>query len=768
VPIWLGSGTREEVVPVRSIKQIVPEDMHQSESVIAIDNLEGDSAFYAAQARFVEAAESLEQAISLRRKFLGDNHPDFLAAIESYAVCCNIWGMQSLNNGRCTVSLEMLKKAEAMTEADNVPNFKRRVALRAATFNNLCCYFRDRGKSNAALQFAEKALKIEQHYKQAESPARTHLNYAVLLSTMGRNEEALEHIESAIAVLHDEERQLTYEQVDEHDELMRQETCSVLVLAHYNMWVENLRLNRHAAGLDCLQRAANIAVHKLSPSHPLAEKMQQSYVEAKQRLGLKVPGTPRTPRLLPKMAVTTSDGFHSTIEADHFHFNSREAHPWQKVQLEKASADMAQEILSQNRQITLRTSRPEPKPPPVSEKMPPRTRGIRQMRLHKQTYGTDHVGKELSGAWWDSHPKLQETKGFAGSPILQQQAHGVQPMVSMRSPRTISNSRKQTADVGTGADPKLQTGTSLASAMQEAAMSTASSWPPVPSSPGRAPVATLASSDGLESPHMVAAYEYHRRRMQMRECGIEDAEVDELALEPGRLEAISVLRNRLDTRRAKGLPTPTDLNKNQAATKIQAMTRGYQVRRWSIEELAREMRRQRALQGAEARGMPPPVGASDGKRRVAFKVIYAARRAYVEYAAAVKIQKVARGSITRGKLRRQIEQIANQSAAKVQASLRCWVAINTLKKRKKAAMKIQAWSRQVLACRRVAGIRRLAVLLTRVARGGFERCSLQEKHLMAVRIQRWIRGGKARVCLRKRLQCALQIQRLRDQVDRKG
>ena len=80
-------------------------------------------------------------------------------------------------------------KAEGLTEADNVPNFKRRVSLRAATFNNLCCYFRARGKLNAALQFAEKALKIEQKFKDAENPARTHLNYAVLLSMMNRHEE---------------------------------------------------------------------------------------------------------------------------------------------------------------------------------------------------------------------------------------------------------------------------------------------------------------------------------------------------------------------------------------------------------------------------------------------------------------------------------------------------------------------------------------------------------------------------------------------------
>merc|ERR1719414_1743156 len=97
-----------------------------------------------------------------------------------------------------------------MTEASNAPNFKRRVSLRAETFSNLCCYFRHRGKLNAALQFAERALKIDQRYKGAENSARTHLNYAVLLSSVNRHEEAVEHIESAISILHDQEQQMAY------------------------------------------------------------------------------------------------------------------------------------------------------------------------------------------------------------------------------------------------------------------------------------------------------------------------------------------------------------------------------------------------------------------------------------------------------------------------------------------------------------------------------------------------------------------------------
>merc|ERR1719352_414353 len=94
----------------------------------------------------------------------------------------------------------------------------------------MSCYFRARGKQNAALQFAEKALKIGHRYKDAENLARTHLNYAVLLGSMGRHEEAVEHIEAAISLLHDEDGAIV-----ERDD---QEVVSMLVAAYHNMYVE--------------------------------------------------------------------------------------------------------------------------------------------------------------------------------------------------------------------------------------------------------------------------------------------------------------------------------------------------------------------------------------------------------------------------------------------------------------------------------------------------------------------------------------------------
>ncbi|CAK9069961.1 unnamed protein product [Durusdinium trenchii] len=581
LPLWVGTATCEEV-PVKSIKAVVPEDLHQHEDVSLIDEAEADASFCSAHERFVEAAENLEQAISIRQQLLGDDHEEFLRSIESYVASCNNWSVQCLARGSFTAALELLKKAEAMTEADNVPNYQRRVVLRAVTFNNLCCYYRSRGKQNAALQFAERCLKIEQHYKDGDNLARTYLNYAVLLSTTGRSVEALEQIEKALAALHDRER--------EAEETA--ETSQMLVVAHYNMFVEYLRLKQSGAGLQCLQKAVQVAARKLNESHTLTKKMREVQMDVEDRLQQKA---------FAEKFRTSAGNFE--VSDIFMHFQDHEAHPWRKVTLDETDSERAQEILSHAKQITLRCRRPA-EPPPPERPLRPRPRYLKTHQV---------AMPEVPSRWWESHPKLLHSDGFAGSPMLCQQAHGVQPMLETRrsSPRTTGNSW--------AGDARLR-------------------LPEIKSPEGKLVPSRVRVPPGAP-PEVVAAAEYHLRRLQLQG--------DVTALEPERMRAICVFRDRLDTRREMGLPIPTDGKKHQAATKIQARIRGFLIRQWTLKELAWELRRQRALEESIC-----DEGILDGKRKAAFRVIYAARRAFVEYSAAVRIQKLVRGAIVRMKLRK--------------------------------------------------------------------------------------------------------------------
>lgn len=79
-------------------------------------------------------------------------------AVERYVLLCNRWGARSVALGQRVQALALLKAAESMTEPGAAPlEPPRRMALRAATFAEMCGYFRACEKLHAAMQYAKKA-----------------------------------------------------------------------------------------------------------------------------------------------------------------------------------------------------------------------------------------------------------------------------------------------------------------------------------------------------------------------------------------------------------------------------------------------------------------------------------------------------------------------------------------------------------------------------------------------------------------------------------
>ena len=89
----------------------------------------------------------------LRQHFFGSDSEEVWSACKIVGEMCNLLAMTYLQQEDFGMVLELLKKAEILTERDE--------AGRAVTYNNLACYYRRRGKLHAALQYLHKALKIE-------------------------------------------------------------------------------------------------------------------------------------------------------------------------------------------------------------------------------------------------------------------------------------------------------------------------------------------------------------------------------------------------------------------------------------------------------------------------------------------------------------------------------------------------------------------------------------------------------------------------------
>lgn len=95
----------------------------------------------------------MERGLVLRQHFFGSDSEEVWSACKIVGEMCNLLAMTYLQQEDFGMVLELLKKAEILTERDD--------AGRAVTYNNLACYYRRRGKLHSALQYLHKALKIE-------------------------------------------------------------------------------------------------------------------------------------------------------------------------------------------------------------------------------------------------------------------------------------------------------------------------------------------------------------------------------------------------------------------------------------------------------------------------------------------------------------------------------------------------------------------------------------------------------------------------------
>lgn len=90
----------------------------------------------------------MERGLVLRQHFFGTESDEVWTACKTVGEMCNLLAMTYLQQEDFNMVLELLKKAEILTERD--------AGGRAATFNNLACYYRRQGKLHAALQYLQK------------------------------------------------------------------------------------------------------------------------------------------------------------------------------------------------------------------------------------------------------------------------------------------------------------------------------------------------------------------------------------------------------------------------------------------------------------------------------------------------------------------------------------------------------------------------------------------------------------------------------------
>ncbi|MAC42367.1 MAG: hypothetical protein CL913_00005 [Deltaproteobacteria bacterium] len=278
---------------------------------------------------------------------------------------------------------------------------------------------------NAALQCVDRALKIEQRYKDLKNTARTHLNFGVLLSLMMRHEEAMEHSECAIALLQDQEHFLLQdtksifgEGADPAVRIMYDEIVASLVVAYHNTGVEMTKAARHDQALDSLNHAVQIAEQKLGLDNAFT-------IAVKGTLSLTIKAHPPPPIYSSTQQRLALRAVKEEIKLD-LEASSQDGNSPTAASLLGEQPTM-QEAGAKLPAIGSPNTPRKPKSPRTSKK------NITKMRVTEQLKG-GRISLANQGLL-TARPRIGESMApdaHAGSPLIQQIVHGTTPLSTLR------------------------------------------------------------------------------------------------------------------------------------------------------------------------------------------------------------------------------------------------------------------------------------------------------------------------------------------------
>lgn len=250
---------------------------------LALQNLDVQSVEYHRKNKYLEALECMEKALVIKQHFYGPESIEVSDACKVTGDLCNILAMSYLQKDQFHQSLQLLKKAEILTEKD--------LQGQATTFNNLACYYRRNGKLHAAIMYLKKALAMEGRLQFITNAADTHINACAVLSQLGRHHQALEHAQSALFLLQEELLQCTGSALPSATDMSEQspqltERYAVLAIAYHNTGVEQEFLKRFEQSVECYTRGLEVAEQFLGRNHVIFTTMKDS-LEAAQKVAEK-------------------------------------------------------------------------------------------------------------------------------------------------------------------------------------------------------------------------------------------------------------------------------------------------------------------------------------------------------------------------------------------------------------------------------------------------------------------------------------------------
>ncbi|KDO25916.1 hypothetical protein SPRG_08857 [Saprolegnia parasitica CBS 223.65] len=246
----------------------------EDQELLALARLDAQCTALQEAGNYTQALEVMEKGLILRQHFFGSDSDQVRAACKTVGDLCNLLAMTFLQQENFPIVLELLKKAEILTETNP--------AGRAVTLNNLACYHRRLGHLQKALNHLNEALAIEATLLDVPNRADTHLNMCAVLSQLGRHQGALEHAQSALILLHEE--LFSTNQINLDEKLDR---VAVLGIAYHNVGVEQEFLKKPELSVHSYKKGADVTAQHLGETHGIVVTLRNSLLTAQRSVGRK-------------------------------------------------------------------------------------------------------------------------------------------------------------------------------------------------------------------------------------------------------------------------------------------------------------------------------------------------------------------------------------------------------------------------------------------------------------------------------------------------
>jgi tetratricopeptide (TPR) repeat protein len=209
----------------------------------------------------------------------GPNSASVLQQCKDLSDSLNGVALRYLQSEDLEAAYGLLRKAEVLTGNDDL--------ISAVTYNNLACYYRRKGRLRIALQYLQRALRIETNSSAVVNPAGTRLNLCAVLSQLGKHEEALQHAQASVILLQEE----LVAQSSSVDLAVAHKTSpellnkmAVLSISYHNMGVEHEHLKSIDSAVDAYQKGADIARFYVGEDNEITKTLTKSLAAAKSML----------------------------------------------------------------------------------------------------------------------------------------------------------------------------------------------------------------------------------------------------------------------------------------------------------------------------------------------------------------------------------------------------------------------------------------------------------------------------------------------------